>query len=206
MEERRRKVDVSEPSPRSWRIADGMHETIVDECNNIVANAANNTTAALIVDAVNERAQLESLWARKQIHDPTGSEWHANGKLLYTKDNDFIGEMEHSDDARFVCDAVNNAPLFDILLDDNKELMHDVDRLRAELADKARNYEDVIACHQRTEEHLRDLIKRLITVREKVFWRKDEKTGMTYETCLMDEDEARKTIEEAKAAIKEDKE
>ena len=49
-------------------------------------------------------------------------------------------------------------------------------------------------------------MKRLITVREKVFWRKDEKTGMTYETCLMDEDEARKTIEEAKAAVKEDKE
>lgn len=55
-------------------------------------------------------------------------------------------------------------------------------------------------------DRLRDIIKRLITVREKVFWRKDEKTGLMYETCLMDEDEARKTIEEAKAAIKEDKE
>ena len=131
--------------------------------------------------------------------------WHANGKLLYTESNDFIGEMEHSDDARFVCDAVNNAPLFDILLDDRKELMHDVDRLRDELADKTRNYEDVISHNQRTEEYLRGLIKRLITVREKVFWRKDEKTGMTYETCLMDEDEARKTIEEAKAAVKEER-
>ena len=78
------------------------------------------------------------------------------------------------------------------------------DKLRAELADKTRNYEDVIAHHQRTEEYLRGLVKRLITVREKVFWRKDEKTGMTYESCLMDEDEARKTIEEARAAIKED--
>ncbi len=80
------------------------------------------------------------------------------------------------------------------------------DKLRTEPADKTRNYEDVIAHHQRTEEYLRGLIKRLITVREKVFWRKDEMTGMTYETCLMDEDEARKTIEEAKAAVKEDKE
>ena len=82
----------------------------------------------------------------------------------------------------------------------------EIDRLRDELSDKTRNYEDVISHHQRTEEYLRGLIKRLITVREKVFWRKDEKTGMTYETCLMDEDEARKTIEEAKAAVKEDKE
>ena len=77
-------------------------------------------------------------------------------------------------------------------------------RLRDELACKTRNYEDVIACHQRTEEHLRDLIKRLITVRQFVFWRKDEKTGMTYETCLMDKEEARRTVEEAKAAIGED--
>lgn len=44
---------TNEPSPRPWRIADGMQETIVDECNNIVANAANNATAALIVAAVN---------------------------------------------------------------------------------------------------------------------------------------------------------
>ena len=80
------------------------------------------------------------------------------------------------------------------------------ERLRDELTRKAKNYEDVIAFHQRTEEYLRGLIKRLITVRETVFWRKDEKTGMTYETCLMDEEEARKTIEEAKAAVKEDKE
>ncbi len=82
----------------------------------------------------------------------------------------------------------------------------ELNRLRAELACKTRNYEYVIACYQRTEEYLRGLIKRLITVHEKVFWRKDEKTGMTYETCLMDEDEVRKTIEEAKTAVKEDKE
>ena len=84
------------------------------------------------------------------------------------------------------------------------DAVNERDRLRDELTSKVQNYEDVIAYHQRTEEYLRGLVKRLITVREKVFWRKDEKTGMTYETCLMDEDEARKTIEEAKAAIKED--
>lgn len=163
-------------------------------------------TCREIVDAVNDRAQLESLWARKQIHDPTGSEWHANGKLLYTKDNDFIGEMEHSDDARFVCDAVNNAPLFDILQEDHKELLKDVGRLRAELADKTRNYEDVIACHQRTEEYLRDLVKRLVTIRETLVWRNDEKTGLLYYDRVIDEVWARKTIEEAKEILKEDKE
>ena len=152
-------------------------------------------TCREIVDAVNERAQLESLWARKQIHDPTGSKWHANGKLLYTKDNDFIGEMEHSDDARFVCDAVNNAPMFSILQEDHKELVKDVDRLRAELADKTRN-----------EEYLLDLVKRLVTIRETLVWRKDEKTGLMYYDRVIDEEWARKTIEEAKEILKEDKE
>lgn len=36
------------------------------------------------------------------------------------------------------------------------------DRLRAELADKTRNYEDVIAFHTRTEEALRDIVRRAI--------------------------------------------
>lgn len=110
--------------------------------------------------------------------------------------------------AALIVDAVNHIEetkrLSIKLYDPIRRAETERDRLRAELACKTRNYEDVIACHQRTEEHLRDLIKRLITVREKVFWRKDEKTGMMYESCLMDEDEARKTIEEAKAAIKED--
>lgn len=39
--------------------------------------------------------------------------WHANGKLLYTESNDFIGEMEHSDDARIVCEAMNCYADFD---------------------------------------------------------------------------------------------
>ena len=39
--------------------------------------------------------------------------WHANGKLLYTESNDFIGEMEHSDDASIVCEAMNCYADFD---------------------------------------------------------------------------------------------
>lgn len=126
-------------------------------------------------------------------------------------------------DARLIVDAVNNIDRLRDELDversqhatdieqveyheehHRKSLEAERDRLRNELTRETQNYEDVVAFHKRTEEYLRGLIKRLITVREKVFWRKDEKTGMMYETCLIDEDEARKTIEEAKAAIKED--
>ena len=41
------------------------------------------------------------------------------------------------------------------------------DRLRAELARKAQNYEDVIAYHKRTEESLRDLVRRMLPFVEK---------------------------------------
>ena len=57
----------AEPSPRPWHIADGMQETIVDDRNNIVANASNNATAALIVDAVNTIAEFEA--ARMEFPD-----------------------------------------------------------------------------------------------------------------------------------------
>ena len=40
-------------SPTPWRIADGMHETIVDSLNRVQANAANAEMAAYIVEVVN---------------------------------------------------------------------------------------------------------------------------------------------------------
>lgn len=40
-------------NPRPWRIAEGWHEAIVDEGNNVVASGSNAANAALIVDAVN---------------------------------------------------------------------------------------------------------------------------------------------------------
>lgn len=49
---------ATEASPRPWRVADGMHETIVDERNNIVASAANSSIAALIVAAVNQHSPV----------------------------------------------------------------------------------------------------------------------------------------------------
>lgn len=51
---------------------------------------------------------------------------------------------------------------------------------------------------------LRDLVRRLITIRENLFWRKDERTGLMYYDTTIDEDDARRTIEEARAAIGED--
>lgn len=46
-------------SPTPWRIADGMCETIVNAVNNVMANAANAETAALIIEAVNEREGIK---------------------------------------------------------------------------------------------------------------------------------------------------
>lgn len=66
------------------------------------------------------------------------------------------------------------------------------DRLRAELADKTRNYEDVIAFHTRTEEHLRDLVKRLAEfVNDTVCFTPSDKEG------------AQSLLREARAAIGE---
>lgn len=53
-------------------------------------------------------------------------------------------------------------------------------------------------------DRLRDLVKRLVTIRETLVWRKDEKTGLMYYDRVPDEEWACKTIEEAKAIIKED--
>lgn len=46
------------------------------------------------------------------------------------------------------------------------DAVNERERLRAELADKARNYEDVIAFHIRTEESLRDIVRRLLPLAE----------------------------------------
>lgn len=53
-------------------------------------------------------------------------------------------------------------------------------------------------------DRLRDLVRRLITIREHLFWRKDERTGFMFCDTTIDEDEARRTVEEARAAIGED--
>ena len=40
--------------------------------------------------------------------EPSQLPWHLEGKCIYTAHGDFIGEMEHADDARLVVDAVNH--------------------------------------------------------------------------------------------------
>lgn len=40
-------------------------------------------------------------------NEPSPRQWHLEGKCIYTAHGDFIGEMEHTDDARLVVDAVN---------------------------------------------------------------------------------------------------
>ena len=54
---------------------------------------------------------------------------------------------------------------------------------------------------KREKRELLDIIKRLIVVRENVFWRKDEKTGLLFEARMIDEEFARKAVADAKAAI-----
>lgn len=39
--------------------------------------------------------------------EPSQLPWHLEGKCIYTAHGDFIGEMEHTDDARLVVAAVN---------------------------------------------------------------------------------------------------
>ena len=46
-------------SPTPWRVADRMSETIVDSLNRVQASAANAKTAALIIEAVNERERMK---------------------------------------------------------------------------------------------------------------------------------------------------
>lgn len=91
-----------------------------------------------------------------------------------------------AEDAALIVDAVNNyspIPKTELLMDavnENIALRDERDRLRAELdalktsynelhselADKTRNYEDVIAFHRRTEESLRDIVRRLLPLAE----------------------------------------
>ena len=40
-------------------------------------------------------------------NEPSTLPWRLEGKCIYTAYGDFIGEMEHTDDARLVVDAVN---------------------------------------------------------------------------------------------------
>lgn len=53
-------------------------------------------------------------------------------------------------------------------------------------------------------DRLRDIVRRLITIRENLFWCRDERTGLMLCGTTIDEDEARRTVEEARAAIGED--
>ena len=77
------------------------------------------------------------------------------------------------------------------------------DRLRAELTDKARNYEDVIAHHQRTEESLRDIVRRLADVTHSLLGNyeyrfRDDSNSMEWVKNVSE------LIRDARAAIGED--
>lgn len=100
-------------------------------------------------------------------NEPSPRPWHHEGKCIFTADGDFIGEMEHTDDASLVVAAVNKhgMPIVE-LIKAYDALEAERDRLRDELTRKAQNYEDVIAYHRRTEESLRDLVRRLLAIAE----------------------------------------
>lgn len=142
-------TDEHEPSPRPWRVAEsvcGWQNCIEDANGNDIGSCWYNrdrlraeADAALIVDAVNERAKFEE--ARMEFPD-----------------------------LRPVIIAAGQRD--------------------AAIAERDR---------------LRDIVRRLITIHQNIYWRKDEKTGMLYYDCAIDEEKIRKTIEEARAAIGEDR-
>lgn len=88
------------------------------------------------------------------------------------------------ENAALIVDAVNG--------------IEETKRLSIKLYDPIRRAED-------ERDRLRDIVRRLISIHQNVFWRKDEKTGMLYYDCAIDEEKIRKTIEEARAAIGEDR-
>lgn len=110
----------------------------------------------------------------------------ANGQKI-TVDS---GRM-FDEDAALIVDAVNQYEWA------NKE----IHRL---LVEKDNMFDEAVGI-RKERNHLRDLVKRLITVHENIYWRKDEQTGMLYVGCAIDEEKIRKTIEEAREAIKGDK-
>ena len=75
------------------------------------------------------------------------------------------------------------------------------DALAKERADNAACLVALLEQVKREKRELLDIIKRLIVVRENVFWRKDEKTGLLFEARMIDEEFARKAVADAKAAI-----
>ncbi len=65
----------------------------------------------------------------RKLDEPSPRPWRLEGKCIYTAHGDFIGEMEHSDDARFVVDAVNQHKHHGKAIN---ELLAEYDRIEAE--------------------------------------------------------------------------
>ena len=112
-------------------------------------------------------------------NEPSQLPWRLEGKCIYTAHGDFIGEMEHTDDARLVVDAVN-------AIDATK-------KLSIKLYDPIRRAEA-------ERDRLRDIVKRMadkLEVHRGIFTASNvwSETGC-HETCSL--------IREARTAIGED--
>lgn len=130
---------------------------------------------------------------------------HPGQPLMCDANGECVADDVSDANAALIVDAVNHMDYDLSIRTELNDARTEIDRLRDELAHKAKNYEAVIAYHQRTEESLRDIVRRLITIRRNLIWRKDERTGLMYYDTTIDEDDARRTIEEARAAIGEKK-
>lgn len=114
----------------------------------------------------------------------------ATGRHVLTASSKYaippLGDEREAANAALIVDAVNER-----------------DRLRSELADKARNYEDVISHHQRTEEYLRDIVRRLADLSESLLANYEYRYREDANSIAFVEN-TRGFLREARAAIGED--
>lgn len=147
-------------------------------------------------------------------NEPSPRPWHFNGM----RPTIYSDEKLPDGSARVVLDInTDHLPLLPCDKND-RQLIADIglivdavnerDLIAARLEAFDKKLEEAVAIHDALcaeRDRLRDLVKRLITIHQNIFWRKDEKTGILYYDCAIDEEKIRKTIEEARAAIGEDR-
>lgn len=103
-------------------------------------------------------------------NEPSLLPWHIEGKCIYTAHGDFIGEMEHTDDARLVVDAVNHIEetkrLSIKLYDPIRRAEAERDRLRDALNEVCCRVSVALNCPRHETEAIDLLVHDLLGIKE----------------------------------------